>query len=256
MNSRPLVLATALTALFAVCIFNVNGAGMASFDSHRQQQLTLDALQLDKLVAHTGAGALAIQGIKGLTEIQVEADIYGYDGVEPELSLSREGTHAKLVANFDSNNRVSPFGGHSPYIDLVVKVPAQMTMDIDDGSGNIDIRGVQADMNITDGSGSITVKGGKSLSINDGSGAVILTHIDGNISLEDGSGSIEIKQVNGDVSVKDGSGSMLIENIIGKVTIYDGSGNIRVENSKGLHIVEAGSGDLSFDDIDGPVSID
>lgn len=256
MNLRPLVLFTALSASLAGCIINVNGAGMTSFDYHRQQQLILDATQLQQLVAETGAGVLIIEGGDGLSEVRIEADIYGYDGAEPELSLVQEGEHAKLIANFDSFRRVSFTSGSSPYIDLVVKVPANMKLTLDDGSGNIEIRGVNAEMSITDGSGSITIDGAKALTIDDGSGGIALQNIEGNISLTDGSGSIEIQQVNGDVSVHDGSGSIVINHVAGLVTIDDGSGSIRVDNSKGLHIIESGSGDLSFDNIQGPVTMD
>ena len=255
MNLRPLLLVTSFTALLSGCIVNVNGASFDSFDYHRQQQLRIDANQLNALVAETGAGSLVIQGVEGLNEIQLDAEIYGYDDVKPELMLTKEGDHAKLIANFDSFSRVS-FNGSSPYLDITMKVPASMLLDIDDGSGSIDIKGVHADINIKDGSGGIVLDGGNNLVIDDGSGSIVLANVDGNINLEGGSGAIEINQVSGYVVVHDGSGSMSIKNVLGKVTIDDGSGDIRVENSKGLHIVESGSGDLSFDNINGPVSMD
>lgn len=221
-----------------------------------RQQLTLDATQLQHLVAETGAGSLTIKGVDGLSKVHIEAGIYGYDGAEPELSLVQEGQHAKLIANFDSFSRVSLTSGNSPYMELVVKVPANMKLTLDDGSGSIEIRGVNAEMIITDGSGSITIDGAKGLTIDDGSGGIALQNIEGNISLTDGSGSIEIQQVNGDVSVLDSSGSIVINHVAGLVTIDDGSGSISVDNSKGLHIIESGSGDLNFDNIQGPVTMD
>ncbi|QYK01457.1 hypothetical protein [Shewanella psychrotolerans] len=256
MLARSLAMITALIFGLTGCIVNVNGAGRDNFDYHKQVQLTLAASELDTLMAHTGAGALKVIGDASVESITLDADIYGYDGAEPELTLVRSGNKAKLVANFDAFSRLSFSSSRSPYIDLVVKVPAHMQLDINDGSGAIAIRGVLADMQIEDGSGAIDIDGGKKLTIDDGSGSIVLANVDGNINLEDGSGSIEINQVNGDVSVKDGSGSMTIQNIVGKVTVDDGSGGIRVENSKGLHIVESGSGDLSFDNINGPVRMD
>ncbi|MCG9698099.1 DUF4097 domain-containing protein [Shewanella sp. Isolate11] len=252
MNLRPLVFVVLASSLLSGCIINVNGAGMRSFDYHHQEQLAIDANELTTLVANTGAGSLIIKGEPGLTQVQLEADIYGYEGIEPELTLSRDGDRAKLVANFDG---MWSFSGNSPYIDLIVKVPEAMKLDIDDGSGSIDIKGVIADMKINDGSGSMTIDGGKSLDINDGSGEVVLTNVNGAINLEDGSGSIEISHVNGDVMITDGSGAMTIKHVVGKVTIDDGSGSIRVENSNGLLITESGSGDVSFDNINGPVSL-
>ncbi|GGI99501.1 hypothetical protein GCM10007978_41620 [Shewanella hanedai] len=250
MMLRPIALA-GLTALFLTgCIINVNGAGRGPSE-HTHQSLQLDANGLNALVAETGAGALEIQGIVGLTHIKLEADIYTYEGINPILTLEKDGDSASLIANFERYN----VSGNSPYIDLIVKVPAEMKMDIDDGSGSIKIQGTSADIAIKDGSGSLEVEGGRNLNIEDGSGSIVLSDVNGSIMLDDGSGSIEIMHVNGDVTVNDGSGSLDIEKVQGMVTIDDGSGSIDVNDTKGLRIIEAGSGSLSFDNIDGKVNM-
>ncbi|MCE9679684.1 DUF4097 domain-containing protein [Shewanella sp. AS1] len=272
MNFRPLLLVPAFGILLSGCIINVNGANARSFSEHEQQELVIDANDLSSLVARTGAGSLTIIGEAGLTQVQVAADIYTYEGVEPTLTLLGTGNKAELIADFDSSFTVS--FSNSPYIDLVVRVPAQMMLDIEDGSGFIEIKGVDADMKINDGSGSLTIEGGRALDITDGSGAIRLTNVGGAIDLEDGSGDIEIanvagsvkindgsggimlEQVKGDVWIDDGSGFMTVKAVQGMVTIDDGSGDIRVEQSKGLKILESGSGSVSFDKIDGPVSMD
>ncbi|MXR68914.1 hypothetical protein GNT65_09570 [Shewanella sp. JBTF-M18] len=249
---HSLTMVTALVLGLTGCILNVNSAGRVDFDYHKQTQLTLEAQALDTLVADTGAGSLKIVGDAAVESITLEADIYGYDGVEPELTLTRSGSKAKLVANFDAYRS----NGHSPYIDLLVKVPAGMKLDIHDGSGSIIIRGVQADMEIEDGSGSIEVDGGNRLTIDDGSGSITLTNISGDIQVNDGSGSLTIAAVQGDVEIEDGSGAIEVRGVKGKVSIDDGSGGISVVDTQGLHIIEAGSGSLSFDNIQGQVSID
>ncbi|MBW8185082.1 DUF4097 domain-containing protein [Shewanella nanhaiensis] len=250
MTLRPIAAVSLTALLLSACIINVNGAGRTPTE-HTHQSLQLDSHGLDELVAETGAGALEIQGVVGLSHIKLEADIYTYEGIDPILTLEKRGDTARLVADFDSY-KVS---GNSPYIDLVVKVPAEMKMDIDDGSGSIKIQGSSADIDVKDGSGSMEIEGGKNLNIEDGSGSITLSDVNGNITLDDGSGSIEIMQVNGDVSVNDGSGSLSIEKVQGFVTIDDGSGSINVMDTKGLKIIEAGSGSLSFDNIDGKVSL-
>lgn len=247
---RPTILASVLCLSLSGCIINVNGADMSPLE-HQHQSIQLDASGLNALVADTGAGSLEIEGVKGLTHITLEADIYTRDGVEAELSLERQGTKAHLIADFDSNVSF----GNSPHMDLVLKVPSQMKMDIDDGSGSIDISGVDADIKLQDGSGSIAIQGGKNLEIEDGSGGITLNNVDGEIQLEDGSGSIEIKDVDGDITINDGSGSLSVKNVQGKVTIDDGSGSIDVVNTQGLNIIDSGSGDVSFDQINGPVSM-
>ncbi|WP_076413973.1 hypothetical protein [Shewanella sp. UCD-KL12] len=250
MNTRPTILASIFALSLSGCIINVNGASMEPLE-HSQQKLQIDAGELNALAANTGAGSLEIKGVEGIDTITLEADIYTYEDMEPNLSLTQRGNTAYLVAEFGP--RIG--SGNSPYIDLVIKVPAKMKMDIDDGSGSINISGIKADIKLEDGSGSVEIDGGHSLDIQDGSGSMTISNVEGDIELNDGSGSVEISQVNGDVSITDGSGGIYVKDIQGKVTIDDGSGGIEVINTKGLNILEAGSGNLSFDKIDGQVSV-
>ncbi|QSX33550.1 hypothetical protein JYB87_17870 [Shewanella avicenniae] len=218
---------------------------------HEHRSLVLDASQIKALHAETGAGDLRIIGVEGQKEIQVEADIYRSTDAEPELSLQLEQGKAHFVAQFNGN--VS--WGKSPYIDVVLTVPAEMTLSVDDGSGAIAIKNMHSDMKIDDGSGSLHIDGGNNLVILDGSGSIELRNISGNIALEDGSGSITIRDCAGDVKIDDGSGSIEVSQVAGKVTIHDGSGGISVTHANALNITESGSGEVSYRDIAGEVSV-
>ncbi len=236
--------------LLSGCIINVNGADMGPLE-HEYRELSLDASALQQLIAQTGAGKLNIVGAEALQQIKVQADIYYHQDQSPDLDLYTKGKQAILKAEF--NNSVS--FGRSPYIDLTIQVPAELALDIDDGSGAINIAKVNANIQIEDGSGAINIVGGHNLAIDDGSGSISVSQVQGNITLDDGSGAIDINQVQGNVNIKDGSGSLSVRQVLGKVTIDDGSGDIEVEHAQGLTIVDAGSGDVRFDNINGPVSM-
>ncbi|MBB1268556.1 hypothetical protein [Shewanella sp. SR44-3] len=234
-----------------------------------EKRLSLSASELSTLKAETGAGKLEIQGVEGLAEIELVANVYAYDDTEIELSLNKNSDRAELIAkvvteyNFDQ----------SPYIDLMVRMPAAMVLDIKDGSGSIKIDAMMADIKIHDGSGSIAIDGGKDLAITDGSGSISIKANQGNIALVDGSGSINLENVGGDlaiedgsgsininkaagnVAIKDGSGGINIEHVQGLVVINDGSGSINVKHAKGLTVKNAGSGSVNYSDIDGPVNL-
>ena len=248
---KSALLATVIAVSLSGCIINVNGANAGPLN-HQKKQLQIDAKQIDTLVAETAAGDLNIQGVDGLTQIMVTADVYTYGDIESNLSLKQSGSKAKLVADFDSNISFK----RSPYIDLTIQVPSNMMLDIDDGSGDIEIKGVMADIKLDDGSGDVWIKGGKNLNIQDGSGSVQINNTTGKLTLEDGSGSINLKEIGGDTYIDDGSGDLNVANVNGTVVIDDGSGDINVENTLGLSILESGSGDLSIDNINGSVSMD
>ena len=229
---KPIAFAIAAAVLLNGCIIHVGGQRSAPLE-HSEKTLTLDADSLKQLNADTGAGSLLIQGEAGRTQIEVVAQIYNREESELILTLEKHGDSAKLVADFDRGFSY----GDSPYIDLVVKVPASFALTLDDGSGDTDIKGLQGALRIDDGSGDLFVDNGASL------------------TLEDGSGDIQVSNIQGDVRVDDGSGDMNISQINGVVSVEDGSGDIRVEHSKGLTIDDDGSGDLNINQINGPVNV-
>jgi hypothetical protein len=220
-----------------------------------QQQLNLDAGSLTQLVANTGAGKLTIIGVQGLTEVVIHADIYtqslDQDDINIKLSLTRKGDKAYLLSEIHTEH----FLGESPFIDLLVKVPSTLALDIHDGSGSIQVDDVSADIELTDGSGSIVMNHIGKLVLVDGSGSVDINQASGAIDVQDGSGSLQINNVIGDVSIEDGSGSIKVNQVQGIVAIKDGSGGIAVANTKGLTILNSGSGSVNYHDINGPLTL-
>lgn len=175
------------------------------------------------------------------------------DGIE--LTSERRGDEVLIRVDIDSARGLF-FTRTYAYLDLKVELPEGMEVEIDDGSGEINVSGV-GPLDIDDGSGSITVRDSGTTRIDDGSGSIELVDITGDVSIEDGSGEIEIERVSGNVRIDDGSGSMEIVGIGGDVIIEDdGSGSIRVTDVKGdLRVGDHGSGGISFDRIDGKVSV-
>ncbi|MDR9767776.1 hypothetical protein RJP56_17090 [Shewanella baltica] len=261
MSLRPFIFTLAFILVFTAgvsltgCIINVNAAGMPDLD-HQQRELTLDSQDLQGLIAETGAGSLEIIGVEGLTQIKLVADIYsnkdGNDDSKVILTLEKKANKAKLKADFEQ----SGVNNYSPYIDLKLQVPANLALDIDDGSGAILISKMTADINVKDGSGELIINGGNNVSIDDGSGDIEVSKISGNLTIDDGSGAIKVTDVRGNIAIDDGSGNIEVANVQSPVTITDGSGDINVFNTKGLTILAAGSGDVKFNKIDGPVSME
>ncbi|MCS6153768.1 DUF4097 domain-containing protein [Shewanella baltica] len=257
MSLRPFIFTLAFILVFTAgvsltgCIINVNAAGMPDLD-HQQRELTLDSQNLQGLIAETGAGSLEIIGVEGLTQIKLVADIYSNDDSKVILTLEKKANKAKLKADFEQ----SGFNNYSPYIDLKLQVPANLALDIDDGSGAILISKMTADINVKDGSGELIINGGNNVSIDDGSGDIEVSQINGNLTIDDGSGAIKVTDIRGNIAIDDGSGNIEVANVQSPVTITDGSGDINVFNTKGLTILAAGSGDVKFNKIDGPVSME
>lgn len=227
------------------------------------RNLTLSTKGIEKFEIDCGAGFLKVNGKQGLNEIKVEAEIVvegrSKERAEEfikeylELSLERIGRRAVLKSGFKNYYSLFSFG--TKLINLTINMPAEMDLDVDDGSGSITIEDIAGNLIIDDGSGDIEIVNAKgNVEVDDGSGGVSLEEITGDVSVDDGSGEISIEGVAGDVSVDDGSGSITIRNIGGNVTVRDGSGSITIDGvEKDVYIPSDGSGSIRVYNVKGKV---
>ncbi|TQV84890.1 DUF4097 family beta strand repeat-containing protein [Aliikangiella coralliicola] len=258
---------TIITFFAAVCGTAIAG----SIEYETTKTLSLDAKDLDKFEIDARAGFLKIEGEEGRDSIEVVAEI-AVEDEDYRLSLDRKGSKAVLIADPNPSNTNNWFGD-SPKIDLTIKMPKALVLQIEDGSGFIELENLTGDLRIDDGSGHINAtKIAANVNIEDGSGHIKLSDITGSIKIHDGSGSIEINgagesvdikdgsggielfDIGGKVDVEDGSGGLVVKSAKGHVTIDDGSGDIRVESlAAGLTVIEAGSGGLSMKNVEGEI---
>ncbi|MEO1202527.1 MAG: hypothetical protein AAFX10_07460, partial [Pseudomonadota bacterium] len=124
-----------------------------------------------------GAGSLAVTGVEGLDSVEVTATI-GVDNVRDDdkardliekhlkLELERRGNKVVLISDFEGGMWR---GNREAWVQLVVRMPADLELYIDDGSGSITIDNVSAAVRVDDGSGSIKIRNVGPLEIDDGS---------------------------------------------------------------------------------------
>lgn len=235
-----------MRGLLIMAMFVASFADAAWNDYTTVRELKLDAKGIENLEIDAGAGGMDVRGIGGLDALEVIATIIVPESAEDEamtrmekqmrLSLDRSGDRARLVSHFEQGASGWEPGAR---IDLEIRMPSGIAVEIEDGSGSIDLVDLGGDVAITDGSGSITVQGV------------------GRLSIDDGSGSIDVASADGDVSIVDGSGSIRIRSVAGSVTIDDGSGSINVNDvEQDLIILDDGSGGFSYADVRGTVKDD
>ena len=221
-------------------------AATAYADYEETRELTLLTRGIYTVNIEAGAGSLDVVGVAGAEQVAVVATIMvpGQDDDEAlktmqedmVLSLEKDSDTAVLKAWFEDGWN----WGDSPSIHLEVSMPEGLHLEVDDGSGSLEIDNVRGDIKLDDGSGSVT-----------------MTDVGGTVDVEDGSGSLTITGVGGDITVDDGSGGIRIRGVSGSVTIDDGSGGIDVSDVENdLIIVDDGSGGLDYDNIGGRVQED
>ncbi len=230
-------------------LFIASQALAAGNDYEEVHELSLDTRGIELLSVDNGSGSIDIKGDSGTDAIAVTATVLvpgknqdkAREKIEDDLvlTLERDGDTAVLKAYFRQGGGFFNFGD-SPSVQLEIRMPADLHLEVDDGSGSIDIQGVRGDIMLDDGSGPVT-----------------MVDVGGNVKIDDGSGSISVQGVGGNISINDGSGGIRVRGVAGSVIVDDGSGSIEVSDvEKDLTIVNDGSGGLDFSNIAGQVEIE
>ena len=233
------------------------------------KSLTLPAEGLKELTIDCGAGFLKVEGSDNLSEIRVEAEII-IEGLSEdetveflerhvELSLKERGNKAYLKSHIENPGEFFSSlmsGSRGQQINLTVQMPSNLDLDVDDGSGFIEIRNIGGELDLDDGSGEMTIRNIRGdVDIDDGSGTATVEEVGGDLDFTDGSGDLEIVNISGSAEINDGSGSIIIRGVKGDVFIDDGSGELRVERITGNVRINDGSGSIYVEDVDKDVTI-
>lgn len=222
-------------------------ATAAQADECKDINFSLDSADIRTLDVDTGAGYLSIIGTDDTTatiEVQGRACADSRSALDDmDIVYERRGdTWFMETQNGEQNFSIFSLFDlvYSSGIDVDIMVPAGLLLNIDDGSGDIDIRDVRGELNIDDGSGDMQIR-----------------DISGPVRIDDGSGDIELRNIESRVEIEDGSGDIYIDRVGGDVIIEDdGSGDIDVRDVRGDFIArDTGSGDVDFRDIGGRTDV-
>ncbi len=183
-----------------------------------------------------------------LTTVQVDMDIT-YWGHEPDYDVRMDGSILRIDmdCHFGCDGR------------LLIRVPSSVSADLDTGSGDIRVRGIDGDVTVSVGSGDISmadvagylalesesgdIRGSDLISgrciADTGSGDISLTFDETpeRVDLETGSGDVNLRVPTGnyDISISTGSADKHIEQLINdqissnEIRVETGSGDVSVK---------------------------
>jgi hypothetical protein len=210
-----------------------------------ERALDIDAAGLSTLHLDTSAGDLDVRAEAGLARIEVRGrachrDEAGLAGIQ--LQPQRSGQQATVsVVIPDAGSSSGFFGDQHAYMDVRVRMPAGVRLDLRDSSGDLSVEGLRAGLELTDSSGDIE-----------------LEDIGGGIEIADSSGDIEARRITSDLTVRsDSSGDIDIAGVEGNVLVReDSSGEIDVRDVTGdAEVGRDSSGDITFDTIGGSARV-
>ncbi len=230
--------------LLCLALFCSSHALAGWFTYTDTRDLSLDASDVERLEIRNGHGFIRVEGVSGISRIQVLAEIRipasnrgKASAIESDfLDLSLEGLDgtAILVGDF----RDYPvWRGEGASVRLTVQVPKDLDVAIEDGTGYIDVANLAG-----------------SLTIDDGPGAIELSRIGGKLTIRDGAGWIDVDRIDADVHIEDRSGAISVSRAGGNVVIDDGSGRVDVRDVSGdLTLVDNASGRFTFSGVRGVI---
>lgn len=248
------------------CLFIILNLGMIGFtaraadcDNSREIARSVPLKGVQNLTIEAGAGTLAVRGEPGRTQLQIDARLCA-DTVEDlsimDVSSKRSKTTLELKTEMPRRSGITR--QHQASIDLVVRVPPQMLIDVTDSSGSAVVENV-AQLTMLDSSGELEIVNiTGNVTVVDSSGGLSLADIQGDVELTDSSGAITAQDIAGNLWIKvDSSGAINVKRVKKSVIIdQDSSGSIRAKSVGGDFIVrQDGSGGISYQDVAGQVQI-
>jgi hypothetical protein len=226
------------------------------------RSIDLDAKGLDVLKLDTGAGDLVVEGVAGLANVEVrgKACASQQDALaQIQFVQQREGAAASV------GTRIPDIDGHLfandyAYIDVHVRMPAGLRLDLRDSSGDLEVSGLKAGVDVQDSSGDIRLHDlGGAVNVTDTSGDIIARNIAGDFTvLSDSSGDIVADSVKGNAIVKeDSSGDVDLRHVGGDARVdRDSSGDIDfVDIGRDAIVGADGSGGITADAVKGNFTV-
>jgi DUF4097 and DUF4098 domain-containing protein YvlB len=176
-----------------------------------------------------GASDISLHAAEGKARVEIHYTIHGFGS----LAETRE---RELLANppvcfLDRTLRVGP-EPEGVDVDYVLFLPPEAEVEVEVGSGDVQVSGFS-----------------KSVRIRAGSGDIELTGISGEVHARCGSGDIELRQVFGAIFARTGSGDLDGQELKGHIDVETGSGDVSLKEAEGELRILTGSGDVEVEGV-------
>lgn len=241
-------------------------APLAAFASDRckyeaPRNLQADLAGVRSVRIEVNSHDLHVNGVAGMQGLELAGRACASDqSVLDRLTVAQHREGDRLVIELGGNGHFSFHLFGSSYSDLKVnvKLPANLPVDVDVGSGDADVSGV-AELESHVGSGDLHVHGvAGRFKASVGSGDIDAKDV-GSVEVGSvGSGDFEARGIRGDARVGSvGSGDLTLSHVGGSVQADTlGSGDFSVDDVAGdFHLGAKGSGDVNHRGVKGRVNV-
>lgn len=254
----------------------------ADCEHSQPHDLSIDLTGISRVVFETGAHDLDLKALADGATPTIKARACASDADDLErLQLTQRRDGDTLVVHAERKAQLgwefNLFGHHPGYLVITARLPANMPLRLDMGSGDAAVSGFHS-LDIATGSGDVranTITGPMTLSVGSGdavvddvgrlrigsvgSGDVSVSAVRGPLQVGSiGSGDFDLSGSEGDVEIGSiGSGDAVLHDVSGSIRIGSiGSGDVDARNVGGDLIVRSvGSGDVEHSGVTGTVDL-
>jgi DUF4097 and DUF4098 domain-containing protein YvlB len=110
-------------------------------------------------------------------------------------------------------------------VDIELKVPRDIDLNLNTGDGNIDLRAISGDVVLRTGDGNLEIE-----------------DVDGKLDANTGDGGVRVARAKGEVTLQSGDGKIEVEGVDGALRVQTGDGPVRVSGRFDLLNVKTGDG--------------
>lgn len=268
---RPVVIGLLVAALLlllagigAVVFFALRGADFAVFDvplvsatAEESKTFKVDAEEPVILSVDDDAGDVSIVG-GDVEAVEIQIIKTGYDSSDSRAQAALENIQYEIKQNGNTISFVYKLDGRQTRevntVDLVITVPTETEVEVENGFGVIDVADLKGDVNISGDFGDISVKNIEgALVLDNASGEIQVSNVDAgseDVRIEADFGKVTLEKVNGkDVTVTSNSGSLELSNVRATGDLFTKSdfGNITIENGSAVSVTaDSNSGKVTL----------
>ena len=203
----------------------------------------VDPAGLKALAFEMGSSDLHVEGVAGLGKIEVRGKACAsQEGWLADLTVEQQRSGDRVAVTPHREplyEKYSMLGSNYAYLDLEVRVPKELRIEVKADSGDAHIADVA------------------SLDYSAHSGDLIVKHVSGEVSVEVHSGDVQAEDIGALTVRRAGSGDIDAQGVHGEVKVGNvGSGDLALRDvAKGVHVESIGSGNLSVSHAGGDVLV-
>jgi DUF4097 and DUF4098 domain-containing protein YvlB len=160
----------------------------------------------------------------------------GGDGIQ--IIDRQNGNEVEIEIRFP--RRWMEIGFNNRRVDVELKVPREISLNLMTGDGNIDLRGIEGAVTLRTGDGQLELDDvSGTVRADTGDGAVRLNRARGDLTLETGDGKIDVTEADGALRVQTGDGPVRVSGRFDVLEVKTGDGRVEAVAQPGSKMTSA-----------------